>query len=209
MKKILIVEDHPVFAEVTKYLLLKMDASLEIIITLSAETAIETFKTKKPWYRIFMDIDIPGAYGLTLARRLQKLGVAEITTIVTGFGNQQWSAEAQKMGMLGYISKVASYAEYIASLNSVLDGIRAFSNAEQSVDDVPQLTRRQLDLLCLLHRGLTTREIAKQLAVTEGHVNNVCQTLKTALRAKSRSHAISRAVELGHINVHDCQKILH
>lgn len=206
MKKILIVEDHPLVSESTKDLLLKIDTSLDIVITSSAETAIETFKAEKLWYRIFMDIDIPGAYGLALARTFQKLGAAEITTIVTAFDNQQWRAEAQKMGMLGYILKATPYTKYITSLNSVLDGIRAFPDAGQCPDDVPQLTRRQIDVLDLLHRGLSSSEMAKQLCVTEGHVNNIVQNIKSALRANSRSHAVSRAIELGYINVHDYHK---
>jgi len=206
MKKILLVEDHPLVAESTKDLLLKIDASLDVIIASSAETAIKAFKAEKSWYRIFMDIDVPGAYGLALARLFQKLGAAEITTIVTAFDNQQWRAEAKKMGMLGYIIKATPYTKYINSLNSVLDGSRAFPDAGQSEGDVPQLTRRQLDVLGLLHRGLSSGGVAKQLCVTEGHVNNIVQSIKSALRANSRSHAISIAIELGYINVHDYQK---
>lgn len=206
MKKVLIVEDHPIVAELTKDLLVKLDSSLEIIITSSAKTAIETFKAGNLWYRIFIDLDVPGAYGLTLARKLQELGAAEITTILTGFNNPQWHAEAKQMGMLGYIIKTIPYTNYVTALNFVLGGTRTFSDAEQTLEDVPQLTRRQLDLLCLLHRGFTSREMAKQLGVTKGHVNNMCQPLKTALRAKSRSHAIARAIELGYINVHEYQQ---
>lgn len=206
MKKVLIVEDHPLVSESTKELLLKIDASLDIVITSSLETAIKAFKEEKSWHRIFMDLDVPGAYGLALARTFQKLGAAGITTIVTAFDNHQWRAEAQKMGLLGYIIKATPYAKYITSLNSVLDGIRAFPDAGHASDNVPHLTRRQIDVLDLLHRGLSSSDMAQQLCVTEGHINNIVQNIKSALRANSRSHAVSRAIELGYIKMHDYQK---
>lgn len=202
-KLILVIEDHPLVAEATRALLSKMDGALTISICNTAQTALAEFNKSSGWFRIFLDIDVPGAHGLSLARRFSQLGVANICTVITAFDNPQWRAEAASMGMLGYIVKATPIEDFTAAVEAVLAGRPSFPMASSEGRLAIRLTRRQQDVLCLLHRGYTSKNIALQLGLTKGTVDNHVAALLSALSAKSRGQAIAKGIELGYISFQD------
>lgn len=203
---ILIIEDHPLVAEATRGLLVNMDNALKITICNTAQTGLAAFHQSSHWFRIFLDIDIPGAHGLSLARQLAQLGAASKCTVITAFDNPQWRAEAIAMGMLGYILKATRVEDFVFSLEEVLKGRTAFPASVPDEKTAVRLTRRQQDVLCLLHRGHTSKSIALQLGLTTGTVDNHVFAFVNALGAKSRAQAIARGIELGYINVADTSR---
>ncbi|MGZ3241074.1 MAG: response regulator [Burkholderiaceae bacterium] len=201
-KLILLVEDHPVVAQATNVLLMRMDASLKVTVCGSATSALAELTKTRNWHRIFLDIDVPGAHGLSLARQVAKMGVANKCTIITASDNAQWRAEAIAMGMLGYIVKATCVEDFTNALVAVLKGDATF--LETSSSDKPQairLTRRQQDVLRLICRGLSTPEIAIQLGLTNGTVDDHVKALLMALDVKNRAQAVAKAIELGQIDL--------
>ena len=201
-KRILMVEDHPLVADATRSLLLQLDLNLEIHIRGTMEDAVQTFREADDWYRILLDIGVPNAHGLSLVRTFHRFGVAERCAVVTASDNAQWRAEVQAMGMLGYIVKAAQLDDFSLSIRNVLHGRRVFSMADGQAPAACCLTRRQQDILCLLHRGLSSKEIAAQLGLTIGTVNNHVTGLLRVLKVNNRTHALSRAMDLGYLHAH-------
>jgi DNA-binding CsgD family transcriptional regulator len=62
---------------------------------------------------------------------------------------------------------------------------------------VPQLTRRELEVLELVALGLGNREIARRLFVSEETVKSHVKAVLEKLRARSRAHAVARALRSG------------
>ncbi|HEY8102614.1 MAG TPA: response regulator transcription factor [Burkholderiaceae bacterium] len=206
-KLILLVEDHPVVAQATSMLLMQIDDSLRITTCGSATAALTELGKTREWHRIFLDIDVPGAHGLSLARQFAKLGMANKCTIITGSNNPQWRAEAVAMGMLGYIVKAIRVEDFKKALQAVLKGDATF--LETASPEKPQairLTRRQQDVLRLICRGLSTPEIATQLGLTSGTVDDHVKALLMALEVKNRAQAVAKAIELGQIDLHSISK---
>lgn len=198
-KSVLIVEDHPVVAKATQILLSRIDKTLAVTICDSATSALEEYRSDPSWSRIFLDLDVPGAYGLSLARQFCEFGVANRCAVITASNNPSWIAEAEGLGMIGYILKATPVEEFSAALKAILDGRRMFPRLLTTHRFLRRLTRRQHDVLSLLHRGYSSKQIAAQLRLSEGTVNNHVTGLLQALEVSNRTHAIAKALELGYI----------
>nr|WP_275679138.1 MULTISPECIES: response regulator transcription factor [Pseudomonas] len=206
-KRILLVEDHPLVADATRTLLLKMDTSLNVFICDSAPSAIETFRHERDWHRILLDINVPHACGLSLVRTFHRLGVAAKCAVVTATHNQDWSQQVQAMGLLGYVVKAANLEDFTQAMQHILHGQRTFPiSDDRAPTEAVRLTRRQQEILQLLHRGLASKEVAAELGLSLGTVNNHVTGLMRVLGVTNRTHAVSRAMDLGYLHDYDTSR---
>lgn len=199
MKSVLIIEDHPFVAEAMSSLLVRSTADLAPVICPDAQTALMAIREPSiDWTRIFLDLDVPGAHGLSLARQIRQLGFHARCCVVTALDRQDFIHEVRSMGFLGYLVKARSYREFEATVNQVLAGNPTFP-AFDRLDLRPaiRLTRKQELLLEYVRRGLSSKEIASALFQSEGTINNGINAAMRALDATSRTHAVAKALELG------------
>jgi len=195
-RAVLIVEDHPLVAHATSELLARKDATLQIVVCYSAAEALDAARAPD-WFRLFLDLDVPGAHGLSLIRQIAALGHAQRSCVITALDRPSLASEARAMGLLGYIVKAIPIARFSAALDSVLRGEPTFPDAAAPSRAPIRLTRRQQELLALLQTGLSSKQIARRLGISEGTVNNHIAGLLRALRVANRTHAVARATELG------------
>lgn len=163
---------------------------------------------------ILMDIRMPVMDGVAatreLSQRFPQIGVIILTT----FDDDEYVFEGLKAGARGYLLKDISSEEMAAAVRTVAAGgaliqpsitrkvlaefsrlsSKPKSKAEELID---QLTERELDVLRALAEGLSNREIAERLVITEGTVKNHVSNLIAKLNVRDRTQAILKAQELG------------
>ena len=202
-KRVLMVENHSIVAFAIASLLAKIDSSISVTVCGSVQAAKAEFAGGGNWFRIFVDIDVPDAYGLSLARYFAEHNAGGHCVIYGASGNPNWIVAARRMGLLGYIMKTAPIEEFIGALHDIMVGKHVFPSIPDNIEKSapPQLTRRQLDVLCLLQRGYSTKKIASQLYLSPGTVDNHVSSLLRALSVSSRTHAVAKAIEVGYIVV--------
>ncbi len=195
--RVLIVEDHPLVASATADLLRKHYPTVCPIVVDSAAAAIER-AASDDWFRIFVDLGVPGARGLSLLRSLGELGVIKRCCVITATKDDSLVAEARRLGVLGYIEKSWSVEQFCRSLHNIVQGSSVFPESSECLQPrVPQLTSRQLAVLRLLHQGLSSKQVAHELQIAEGTVKNHSLAVLRALGATNRAHAVARGLELG------------
>ena len=107
-------------------------------------------------------------------------------------------SETFRRGFLGYITKAIPIADFTAAVMKILSGERSFPFARHARRAVGlRLTRRQTQLLERIRAGLSSKEIATEMHIAEGTVNNHVAAILQSLEASSRAHAVARAIELG------------
>ena len=205
MKSVLIVEDHPLIAEIMKDFLMGWGEDLRPHAAADAD-AVRTYLNDKrhEWFRIFLDLDVPGAYGLSLAKEIKQTGLHTICCVVTAHKKLDLVAEVQAMGFLGYIIKSSPYGQFVRAVDHALKGVRSFPDLRAADAHVSiRLTKRQEQLLDFVRHGLSSKEIAAACFLSEGTVNNAINAAMKVLGVTSRSHAIAKAIELGLLNISD------
>lgn len=205
MNDVLIVEDHPFVAEATRELLAKAYPLLNMWICSDAAAAIKTIKNKsKYWHRVLLDLNVPGAHGLSLVMEAQKLGLESITCVVTAMDRREYENQIQAMGFLGYIFKATPLDGFTTALDRIFRGERVFprpGRGAREISEAIRLTKRQAQILDLVRIGLSSKQIGTRLDLSQGTVNNHINAMLTALDVGTRSHAVAKAIELGLLSV--------
>jgi DNA-binding NarL/FixJ family response regulator len=197
---VLFVEDQPIVWEATARILTRSPQVGQLVVFNTAEKALTALRAEPDrWGLILLDLDVPGAVGLSLAMEIQAMGLASITCILTGSSRHDYMQQILALGFQGYILKGSEIAELEANLNKVIGGQRAFSTHEAAAatTDAARLTRRQGQVVLLISQGMTDKEIGRVLKLAPVTVNHFVRAASVALNARSRSQLVSRAVELG------------
>lgn len=209
-QSILIVDDHRLFAEGVRALLVSCGFTTVNILTASNDL-VDRVKEYNPALML-LDITMNDIDGIALSVQIRKVYPAIKILIVSMHARRIYIEKALQAGVEGYIIKNASEAELTLAVASLLKGERFFSDQikevlinslspSSSINEVT-LTRREKDILQLMSEGYSTKEIGDRLFVSvntvETHRKNMF--LKTGLR--NMAHLIKWAFENEQIRIH-------
>jgi FixJ family two-component response regulator len=117
------------------------------------------------------DVRMPGLDGLELQRALRNSGSERPIVFVTGQGDIPMTVQAMKAGAVSFLSKPVRGTEFVAAVREAIskdESIRAARQERRDVEmRVEKLTRRELQVLKLITRGLLNKQIAAELGAAE------------------------------------------
>jgi DNA-binding NarL/FixJ family response regulator len=213
MIKVLLVDDQKLVRQGIKVLL---ETEGDIIVIGEAgngQEALDLTASLKPDV-ILMDIRMPVMDGVAATQALNQRHSQIGVIILTTFDDDEYIFEGLKAGARGYLLKDISSEEMAAAVRTVAAGgaliqpsitrkvLAEFSRLStkphaKSDDLVDQLTERELDVLRALAQGLSNKEIAEKLVITEGTVKNHVSNLISKLNVRDRTQAILKAQDFG------------
>ena len=195
--KVLLVDDHSL---VRLGLAALLGYQKDLVVAGEAEDgteAVRLARTLKPDV-IVMDLMMPGMDGVEATRQIRAETPDARILILTTFGTSADVARAIAAGAAGAIMKDVSNDELLAAIRAVAGGGTAFSpEIEQIVKEnptPPELTRRQLEILHSVTRGLSNPDLAKQFGITVDGVKAHLNVIFSKLGAANRSEAITIAL---------------
>jgi DNA-binding NarL/FixJ family response regulator len=163
---------------------------------------------------VVLDLQIPAPSGVEVTARLVKDDPTVRVLILSASGEQEDVLEAVKAGSTGYLVKSASRAELVSAVGRVAAGdtvftpglaglvlgeYRRLSDAPaSSVDpDTPRLTERETEVLRLVAKGLSYKQIAERLFLSHRTVQNHVQNTLRKLQLHNRVQLVRYAIEQG------------
>lgn len=199
MKAVLVVEDHPLVAEATAQLLVSRFESIEVVTASTAADALRRMDDERDrWHRILLDLAVPGAFGLSLAKQVFARNLASICCVISAYDRDDYVQQLRAWGFLGYLAKSTAVDTLVARLGDVMAGVGTFpSSVRFQRGSGIRLTARQTDILEAIQQGMSSKLIASRMHLAEGTVNNHVASLMQLLQAESRSHAVAKAIGLG------------
>lgn len=206
--KILLADDHPLFREGVKPILIKLDTDVKILEAVDFPTAFEVAHRHRDLDLALMDLNMPGMAGVDGVIRFRAT-FPDIPVVVLSAAEE--SADIQHLlaeGALGYVSKASPSELILSALRLVLSGgIYVPTHLLPSGTDVvlPDaklmrqygLTLRQMQVLRELANGLSNKQIAKELQVTEGTVKVHMASIFRVLNVNNRTEALLVAQKMG------------
>jgi two-component system response regulator DesR len=149
-----------------------------------------------------LDIDMPGADGLTVAEDLRDAGARCAVCILTSLGRPGYLRRAMAAGVRGFLAKDAPVGELAEAVRKVHAGGR-YLDAElaataMAAGDNP-LTEREREVLRMIRRGAGSDRIAGTLHLSEGTVRNYLSSAMGKLGEANRLGAVRAAEEMGWI----------
>lgn len=211
--RVLLADDHALFRDGITSLLRAWDVEVVGQAGNGAEAVTQALALRPDL--VLMDIRMPGMGGLEATRRI-KAALPEAKIVVLTVSDEERDLfEAIKAGAEGYLLKDMSgseFGEMLAGLapgepliSRVLAGklLREFSRQVRSEHAPPtddDLTEREKEVLELIARGGTNKQVARQLSISEHTVNYHVKHILGKLHTHNRTEAAARAVSEGLIS---------
>ncbi len=210
MIRIMIVDDHEMVREGLKAILLTEPDFVIVGDASNASQALQGIEQLQPDI-VLLDVRLPDSSGIEVCQEVTERFPEIAVIILTTFTDQQLVAQCIKAGARGYIVKdverfdlkrsIRAVARGEAAIDSkaamaVLSQLRHASHAQSELEPEP-LSSQQLVILRLVAQGLSSREIATQLYLSENTVKGYVQEILHRLGVKNRTEAVMVAVKQG------------
>jgi two-component system NarL family response regulator len=204
--RILIVDDHPVvLAGLTS--MLGTQAGMEVAGSASGgEEALQMLQ-RTPADLLLLDLRMPGMSGIDTLHALKRAKISIRVVILTSFETDEDIYRAVQAGAQGYLLKDAPQADMIDAIRAVHSGKRYFPRhiaarlAERMMRT--NLTARELEVLNMLARGLTNKQIGHALEISDNTVRNHVNSIIEKLEVSDRTEAATTAIHRGIIDVNN------
>lgn len=210
--KILVVDDHQLFLEGMRHLLLVLGPEVEVDLVESVEKAIQKIDQGNIYQLLIMDIELPQVDGFSFLTSLNERKVLIPSVVISASSSINDIHRVMKLGALGFIHKNTSSEAMLAAVRKVLNGEiylpdeiwpkmklypAALSNNqyEQSMHH-EGIGERQVEVLKLVADGLSNKQISSVLNIAESTVKYHVGILFKHFEVASRTALIRKSQTL-------------
>lgn len=213
MLKLLVVEDHALVREGLARLLGQIEEGATVLESEDFESALTVLDNEGEFDLVLLDLALPGIDGFAGLDILRRRYPAMPVAVVSAFDDTPTITRVLNLGASGFIPKAFSGEALLSAVREVLAGniFRPSGQQGARLDDatpVPPskvsvrpdeigITDRQAQVLALMVRGLSNRDIADQLELSEGTVKIHATAVFKALGVNSRTQALVAVARYG------------
>ena len=207
---VMVVDDHPIWREgVARDL---TERGLDVVATApDADAAVRIARAVRPRV-VLMDLNLGEKSGVQAIEGILDALPDTRILVLSASGEHADVLEAVKAGAAGYLVKSASAEELLAAVQRTADGFPVFTpglaglvlgeyrrlaGTDRSGPAVPALTDRETDVLRLVAKGLTARQIGERLGVSHRTVETHVQSTLRKLQLHNRVQLARYAIEQG------------
>jgi DNA-binding NarL/FixJ family response regulator len=214
MVKVMVVDDHPMWRDAVARDL--ADAGYEVVATAGdGPEAIRRARAARP-HVLVLDLNLPELPGVEVCRELVKADPALHVLVLSASGEHADVLEAVKSGATGYLVKSAGREELLEAVRRTAVGDAVFTPglaglvlgefrrlatepepAAGEESGVPRLTERETEVLRLVAKGLSYKQIAERLVISHRTVQNHVQNTLGKLQLHNRVELVRYAIERG------------
>ncbi len=216
--RVLIADDQALFRR-GLYVVLGTEDDIEVVAEAEdGEEAIAKAEELAP-DAVLMDVRMPRVNGIEAARRIREILPSTKILMLTVSDEEDDLYEAIKAGANGYLLKEISVEEVANAIHAVVQGqslispsmasklLNEFNSlarqaAEKEELPAPVLTARELEVLKLVARGMSNKDVADQLFISENTVKNHVRNILEKLHLHSRMEAVMYAVRKRLVDPH-------
>ncbi|MFA7291099.1 MAG: response regulator transcription factor [Rhodocyclaceae bacterium] len=212
MLKLLVIEDHALVREGLVQTLRQLDAEVSVMEAADCDAGCAILGLADDFDLVLLDLALPGIDGLTCLTLMRQRHPGLPVVIVSAYDDAHTVNRALKAGAAGFVPKAYSGDRLLDALRTVLEGaifipeqtLPANHGAGISVPPAGKvspgdigLTGRQSDVLALMVKGRSNRDIAELLGLSEGTVKIHITAIFKALGVGSRTQALVAVARLG------------
>ena len=218
MIKVLIVDDQELIRQSLK-VVLNVSPGIEVVdVAGSGKEALRSVAAHKPDV-VLMDIRMPGMDGVEATKIIKERYPSIKVIVLTTFDDDEYVFGALQNGASGYLLKGSNVNELADAINIAYSGgaminpniaskmISQFSHLakgsmQTQVDEqaTADITKREWQIIRTVGQGMSNKEIAVELHLSEGTVRNVISTVLLKLNLRDRTQLAIWAVQTGAVN---------
>ena len=210
--RVMVVDDHPMWRDAVERDL--QAAGFDVVgVAATGQEAVARFPAARPDV-VVLDLQIPEPDGVEVTRTVLASDPGARVLILSASGEQADVLEAVKAGATGYLVKSASREELLAAVRRVAVGdtvftpglaglvlgeFRRISGPVEHDAGTPQLTERETEVLKMVAKGMSYKQIAERLVLShrtvQNHVQNTLRKLQMHNRVELTRYAIAQGLD--------------
>jgi len=207
--RVMVVDDHPMWRDAVERDL--QAAGFDVVaVAADGHQALARFPAARPQV-VVLDLQIPGPNGVEVTGKVLQHDPSARVLILSASGEQPDVLAAVKAGATGYLVKSASRAELLAAVRRVAAGDTVFTpglaglvlGEFRRMADGPAepegdgLTERETEILKMVAKGMSYKQIAERLVISHRTVQNHVQNTLRKLQMHNRVQLTRYAIEQG------------
>ncbi|HEX5995050.1 MAG TPA: response regulator transcription factor [Jiangellales bacterium] len=207
--RVMVVDDHPMWREAVARDL--VEAGYEVAASVgNGAQAVRIAAAVAPEV-VVLDLQLPDMSGVEVIRGLAVAAPTARVLVLSASGEHRDVLESVKAGATGYLVKSASREEFLRAVSSTAAGEAVFTaglaglvlgeyrrlSTQSAVGDGPVLTARETEVLRLVAKGLSYKQVAARLVVSHRTVQNHVQNTLRKLQLHNRVELTRYAIEQG------------
>jgi DNA-binding NarL/FixJ family response regulator len=198
--KILIVDDHPLFRAGFHAVLQQSSLDAGVLSVSCVSEALQILEQDPDVGLVLLDIHLRGDDGFSALKVIGSRFPTTACIMISGDEQESIATRAISAGASGFIPKSFTAEDMIDAIRKVLAG-EVFTTVTQSapISAGSSLTLRQLEVISMLGRGFSNKEIARELDVAERTVKAHVSAVFEALNVKNRTQAVLAAQSKGYL----------
>jgi DNA-binding NarL/FixJ family response regulator len=212
--RVLLVDDQALFREGLE-ILLSVHKDIQVVgQACNGQEAVEVANKVQPDV-VLMDVRMPILDGVRATRLLNEGHPQCKVIVLTTFDDDEYIFDALRMGAVGYLLKDVDSTQLVEAIRAASRGesilepsvaakvIAEFTRVSSMIPSaqmeqlIEPLSTRELEILSLIARGDSNKEIASQLYIAEGTVKNHVTHILSKLSVRDRTQAALKAKDLG------------
>lgn len=202
--KILIADDHTVVREGLKVILSKLTGVAQIEEVTNGTDALKKIENNI-YDLVILDISLPGMSGPEILKNLKIRNIVTPVLILSMHPEEQYALRALRSGASGYVTKDRAGEELLAAIRKISSGGRYLSselteyiafNFDKKTELLlhEKLSEREFEIMLLLARGRSVKEIAGELFISEKTVGTHRAKIMNKMGIKKNSELIIYAM---------------
>jgi DNA-binding NarL/FixJ family response regulator len=185
--------------------MLETRSELEVIGSASGGEEALAILQKNAVDLVLLDLRMPGTNGAETILRMKRAGHTARVIVLTSFDTDEDIYGAVRAGAQGYLLKDTSLKEMVEAIQTVYAGKKYIPReiAARLADRImrPDLTARELEILKMVSKGLTNRDIGQALGISSFTVKNHVNSIIEKLEVGDRTEAVTISIQKGIIRV--------
>jgi len=218
--RVVVVDDHPFFRQGLRDVL-SAESDIEIVAEAAdGQEALELIPQVSPDVTL-MDVNLPSLNGLRVTQRLKNHHPELSFIILTAYDDEEQIYHAIRIGASAYFSKDVAPSQLVATVRAVAEGYYVIDGRRMTPDQAEQwllqcyrqygikpedvtfspLTTREMKILELIVDGLSNKEIAFRLGISQQTVKNHVTSILAKLNLSDRTQAAIYALRRGWVRL--------
>ena len=198
--QVVLIDDHQLFLAGMAEVLQRIDSSIEVSLASTLDAGLEMLDAQPDL--VLTDLGLPGLSGIDALKAVRDAAPLIPAVVLSGSEDAQSVREAIDEGASGYIFKKSDSTEFAHALSVILDGgvylpAIALSSEQIQVIEAPDISPRKKDVLRALIRGLSNKEIARELFISDETVKTHIKDIFELLGVHNRTRAVYAVAHLG------------
>lgn len=207
MIRVLVADDHALVRAGLKHIL-GMTGEISVVGEACNGQEVMAEARRTPCDIVLLDIGMPGRSGLDVLKQLRVEHPGVAVLMLTMYPEEQYAVRALRAGAAGYLTKDSGPEELVSAVRKVASGGRyvTMRAAESLAFEVQggfrhspheALSDRELQVLCMIARGKTVKEVASELTLSPKTVSTYRSRVLAKLNLRNNSEIAYYAVKEG------------